>query len=258
MVSTRGHPREFPSPATPSSTASPPADALRSVVRSSPAPASNARKGVHTPSVLVLIWLLVSVPLVIWDSGYIFLRPHSMPGGKFHSPIWTPYALYGTVDYIYGWPAFNARNGFTAAQALLNVIETIGYISYLAVVYVYGTSATNTGRASTKRVKKGLSWFLLDEKVVPGRIGGLALLIAFSASVMTLSKTVLYWFNELFSGFTNIGHNSVSNLVFLWIIPNGLWIIFPAYMIYVLGGEIVYALEAAAPRLPKGGRLKSL
>lgn len=192
MVSTRGHPKEFASPATPSSRASTPAETSRSVARSSPAPASNARKGVHTPSVLVLIWLLVSVPLVIWDSGYIFLRPHSMPGGKFHSPIWTPYALYGTVDYIYGWPAFNARNGFTAAQAVLNVVETLGYIGYLAVVYVYGTSATNTGRASTKKVKKGLSWFLLDEKVVPGRIGGLALLIAFSASVMTLSKTVLY------------------------------------------------------------------
>jgi hypothetical protein len=42
-----------------------------------------------------------------------------MPGGKFHSPIWTPYALYGTVDYMYGWPAWNAGIGFTAAQGSL-------------------------------------------------------------------------------------------------------------------------------------------
>ncbi|KAH8692823.1 hypothetical protein BGW36DRAFT_385210 [Talaromyces proteolyticus] len=258
MVSTRHHPRDFPAPTTPGSIpSSPPNDVSKSVARSSPAPNSNVRKGVHTPSAVVLVWLLISVPLVIWDSGYIFLRPHSMPGGKFHSPIWSPYALYGTVDYVYGWPAFNARNGFTAAQGALNIVETAAYIFYLAVVYLHGTSATNTGRASTKKVKKGLSWFLLDEKVVPGRIGGLALIIAFSASIATLSKTVLYWLNELFSGFDNIGHNNLSNLVFLWIIPNGLWLIFPTYMIYVLGGEILYALEAAAPRPAKGGRVKS-
>ena len=156
------------------------------------APAHASRKGVHTPSIIVLAWLIISVPLVIWDTGYVLLRPHSMPGGKFHSPIWTPYALYGTIDYIYGWPAFDARNGFTAAQGLLNLFETAAYIFYLAVVYFYGTTATSSGRASTKKITKSLPWFLFEEKVVPGRVGSLALLIAFSSSVATFSKTVLY------------------------------------------------------------------
>jgi hypothetical protein len=129
---------------------------------------------------------------VIWDTGYVLLRPHSMPGGKFHSPIWTPYALYGTIDYIYGWPAYNARNGFTAAQGLLNMVESLGYLFYLAVVYQYGTTATSSGRASTKKIKKGLSWLLFEEKVVPGRIGSLALLVVFGDSIATFSKTVLY------------------------------------------------------------------
>jgi hypothetical protein len=141
---------------------------------------------------VVLIWLLISIPLVLWDTGYVLLRPHTMPGGKFHSPIWTPYALYGTVDYIYGWPAFNARNGFTAAQGVLNLIESAGYIFYLAVVFQYGTTATSSGRVSTKKVKKGLTWFLFEEKIVAGRIGSLALLLAFGDSVATFSKTVLY------------------------------------------------------------------
>lgn len=195
MVSTRHHPREFPPPATPTSTASSPNDTSKSVVKASaaaPATSGAGRKGVHTPSAIVSLWLLISVPLVIWDTGYVLLRPHSMPGGKFHSPIWTPYALYGTIDYIYGWPAFNARNGFTAAQGALNLVETAGYLFYLAVIYQFGTTATSSGRASTKKVKKGLSWFLFDEKVVPGRIGSLALLIVFSDSIATFSKTVLY------------------------------------------------------------------
>lgn len=223
----------------------------------SPSPTHGARKGVHTPSAIVLVWLMFSVPLVIWDTGYVLLRPHSMPGGKFHSPIWTPYGLYGTIDYVYGWPAINARNGFTSAQGLLNLFETITYVYYLAVVYIHGTTATSSGRASTKKIRKSLSWFLFEDKVVPGRIGSLALLIAFSGSVATFSKTVLYWCNEYFSGFANIGHNKPIDLLFLWIIPNGLWLIFPACMIYVFGSEIMYALETSTPRPSKAGRPKN-
>lgn len=185
MVSTRHHPREFPPPATPNSNA---------VVKSTPSPTAsgNSRtKWVHTPSAAVTIWLVFSIPLIFWDAGYVLLRPHSMPGGKFHSPLWTPYALYGTIDYIYGWPAFNARNGFTAAQTVMNLVETAGYLYYLFVVYRYGTTVTSSGRASRKQ-NKGLVWFLKEDKSIAGRTGAIALLVAFSASVMTVSKTALY------------------------------------------------------------------
>src|SRR3954447_10069266 len=140
MVSTRGHPQEFPEPdLTPS--------------KSTPSRARKAKQWAHTPSNLALIWLFISLPLVAWDAGYVLLRPHSMPGGRFHSPIWAPYALYGKIDYIYGWPAFNARNGFTAAQTVLNLIETTGYVFYLWVVYSYGATVV---ASRGQRVKKGL------------------------------------------------------------------------------------------------------
>jgi hypothetical protein len=191
MVSTRHHPKPFAAPSTPSTTAH---DSSKYVVVKSPSGANGggSRKGVHTPSTIVLLWLLISVPLVVWDTGYVLLRPHTMPGGKFHSPIWTPYALYGRIDYVYGWPAFDAKNGFTAAQGLLNLFETGAYVLYLAVVYVYGNTATSSGRVSTKKISKSLPWFLFEAKVVPGRIGSLALLVAYAASVATLSKTILY------------------------------------------------------------------
>jgi hypothetical protein len=179
MVSTRHHPREFPSPER----------AAKELAKSPAATNPNSRKWVHTPSAALTIWLVVSVPLVAWDAGYVLLRPHSMPGGRLHSPIWAPYALYGKIDYIYGWPAFNARNGFTAAQTVLNIIETIGYVFYLWVVYSYGATVV-TGRG--QKVKKDLLWFLRGEKVVAGRVGAIALMVAYSMSVMTLSKTILY------------------------------------------------------------------
>lgn len=186
MVSTRHHPREFPSPTRAK-------ELVKSSPTKSPATTTNgsARKWVHTPSAAVTIWLVVSLPLVAWDAGYVLLRPHSMPGGRLHSPIWTPYALYGTIDYIYGWPAFNARNGFTAAQTVMNIVETIGYIYYLWVVFMYG-SAVVSGRGAQKLKKKGLVWLLTGEKVVAGRTGATALLVAYTVSALTLSKTVLY------------------------------------------------------------------
>ena len=94
-----------------------------------------------------------------------------MPGGKFQSPLFKPYALYGTVDYVYGWPAYNASNGFTAAQASLNLLETIGYVGYLWIVWRRGEGG---------------------KRIVIGGWGGMAVLVGFAMSVMTLSKTILY------------------------------------------------------------------
>lgn len=55
-----------------------------------------------------------------------------------------------------------------------------------------GSVAGGRSGGRQKKAQKGIRWFLLDEKVVPGRVGATALLIAYSASLMTLGKTVLY------------------------------------------------------------------
>lgn len=191
MVSTRQHPRDF-------SSSSHARDVSRSRSRSpsrgkTSDNGGNFNRWVHTPSAAVTTWLIFSIPLVLWDSGYVLLRPHSMPGNKLHSPLWTPYALYGTIDHIYGWPAFNARNGFTAAQTVLNLVESAAYIYYLSIIYKYGVSTVpSSGRARSKKSQKGIRWFLKGEKMVFGRSGAAALLVAYSASLMTLGKTVLY------------------------------------------------------------------
>lgn len=200
MVSTRHHPKEFPTPER----------AGKELVKSPPTTTSaNSRKWTHTPAAALTIWLVVSVPLVIWDAGYVLLRPHSMPGGRLHSPIWAPYALYGSIDYIYGWPAFNARNGFTAAQTILNLIETTGYLYYLWVVYSYGSTVVRTG--GSRKVSKGFMWLLTGDKVVAGRIGAIALLVAYTASVMTLSKTILYCKQDLWTGCWLSNFNRAKN-----------------------------------------------
>ncbi len=201
MVSTRHHPRSFPEP-TPSPTkASAPVLAnnpvtvtsgssprkRQSTQASAGKPAAMSTTGYsHKIPPLLIIWLFVSLPLVIWDTTYIALRPHSMPGGWLHSPLWVPYALYGTVDYVYGWPAWNGHVGFTAAQASLNAVETVMCIYYLAIVLSNGAHDLFTSQT--------LNGFFKGEgaKAVRGAGVSRAVVVLFSATVMTLSKTVLY------------------------------------------------------------------
>lgn len=148
----------------------------------------------------------------------MLLRPHTMPGGSLHWPVWQPYALYGTVDYVYGFPAWERGDGFGAAQATLNLVETLMYLVYLGIVYKAGTSSGEVqGRGALSKEMVGEK--VAGARVVAGRAAAQAVLVAFAASVMTLSKTVLYWLIECWNGFENIGHNDAASLFFLWIVP---------------------------------------
>jgi hypothetical protein len=196
MVATRRHPDgDFPDPTVTPTTVSPskitsPSSKQTDQPSSTfkPRAYSTSLGYTHVAPYPLTLWLILSLPLVLWDTTYIFLRPHSMPGGQFHSPIWTPYGLYGTIDYVYGWLAWNKRDGFTAAQASLNAVETVLYGYYLWVVWTRGKEPRG-GQG------KGVAWFVgaSEEgrrKKVDG--AGLAVVLAFASSVMTVSKTLLY------------------------------------------------------------------
>lgn len=125
-----------------------------------------ATAAIHRPRTLVSAWLLLSSFVVAWDVGYILLRPRSMLGGDLHW-IWSPYSLYMNVDYIYGLPSWNTKDGFPAAQSLMNVGESILNLLYIYLVHVKATPASLA--------------------VAP--------IYALVAVTMTLSKTILYVLN---------------------------------------------------------------
>lgn len=136
----------------------------------------------HTTDALTLLWLFISLPLVVWDCGYVLGRPYTLSGGKWHDPVWSLYKIYAKVDLLYGWEAVHRNDGFTGAQGLLNVIETALYAWYLYIVFTAGR--TNSGATGIKTA--------LSSRKVFGRSAGLACIVGFTAAVMTCSKTVLY------------------------------------------------------------------
>ncbi|KAF2494843.1 hypothetical protein BU16DRAFT_426731, partial [Lophium mytilinum] len=200
---------------------------------------TNLGKWVHKTTNPTLAWLLISIPLVIWvHTDFVLLRPLSMPGGSLEWPLWAPYELYTRTDYIYGWKAFNEKNGFTSAQGTRNIPETLLYIYYLYLVYTQSTQV--------QAIRGGAKPGFLAQRYVAGRPGALATMVGFAAAVMTLSKTILYGLNEAYSGWSNVGHNEWINFVFLWIIPNGAWLVASALMTFAFGREILQGLSLAA------------
>ncbi|SPO23243.1 related to Adiponectin receptor 1 [Ustilago trichophora] len=176
-----------------------------------------ATTAVHRPRTLVSAWLFLSSFVVAWDVGYILLRPRSMLGGDLHW-IWSPYSLYMNVDYIYGLPSWDTKDGFPAAQSLMNVGESILNLFYIYLVHIKATPSSLA--------------------VAP--IWGLV------AVTMTLSKTILYVLNDFCCGWCKTGHNDWYTLFVYWILPNGLWILFPAIIAYVFIRELSVSLKVAA------------
>ncbi|KAK0622357.1 hypothetical protein B0T14DRAFT_147747 [Immersiella caudata] len=221
----------------------------------------------HTPTPLTLLWLAASIPLVFWDALFVFLRPHSFPGGKYHWPIWSAYAIQSELDYTYGIKKWEEGDGFNGAQSAMNIVESGIYLVYLGL---WWSERKQSGKGELK-----------------GKTGAAAVVVLYTGLVATFGKTVLYCeystcplcaslgvvhrarrtnstasgvertnadmptlgLNEYFSGFANIGHNSVPMLG-LWLVTNGVWIVFPAIIGYQTANEIINALA----KTPAGSR----
>ncbi|GAA5974132.1 hypothetical protein JCM11641_003455 [Rhodosporidiobolus odoratus] len=166
----------------------------------------------YTPPRWISLWFWISTLLVLWDAGYCLLRPRSMEGGDLFW-LWSPYSLYAETDLVYGQAMFERGDGFTSAQAIMNLIE-----SFLNAVTLYLFS----------------------------RQSPVAILAGFSATLMTASKTVLYWLCDQQSGWALTGHNSRKDWWILFAIPNGAWIVFPTLIAVLFGQQIALSLRVAA------------
>ncbi|WVQ75715.1 uroporphyrinogen-III C-methyltransferase [Cryptococcus sp. DSM 104548] len=171
------------------------------------------------PSRWISTWMAAATLVVAWDVGYCLCRPRSFAGGDL-AWIWKPYIdnNYGEIDYIYGWKAYNEGDGFTAAQATLNLIEIT-----LSAIYIY-LRHTKPRHSSAPYHSS-------------------ALLVGFASAIMTWAKTVLYILQEYLCGWCNVGHNDRWTFWTMWFIPNVSWIIFPGLIVLVLGARILSALE---------------
>lgn len=120
------------------------------------------------------------------------LRPHTLPGGSLSWPLYIPYELYGRVDPVYSSEAYWSGLGWTGAQGLGNVFETIAYFAYLWVIFAYGQ---REGRG------EGVWGYLGpvgEKRRVHGWWGAVASLLGYTTFAITVMKSVLYCKSSLF------------------------------------------------------------
>ncbi len=108
---------------------------------------------------------------------------------SFNWSIYSGYSIYMEVDKGYG----DIEDGFVIAQSWINLVECT-----LNVMAVTSSDPNNS------------------------------YLLAFSTSLMTLSKTVLYLLVDLCQNMKFTGHNNWPTYLLLFIILNGIWIFVPS------------------------------
>lgn len=164
----------------------------------------------------VTAWAVIGSLICIWDATFVLTRPRSMAKGDlFH--IFVPYAKYITVDPLYG----NLKNAFVIAQSCMNYIELT--LTLFSVILYHLLGRRN--------------------------LGCLILLIA---SVMTWSKTVLYFIHDYFERPLHPQELPIKietwEYLFLFIIPSSFWIILPFATMWNIGGQILRLINSTNNR----------
>lgn len=152
----------------------------------------------------IRLWCVISSAVVLWDVAFVLLRPMSMAGGSL-AFIWVPYQKYVTIDHSYA----DLENGFVRAQALMSLLE----IAVLAA----GLAAHRRGA------------------------NALATLLVFAVSTLTAAKTLLILLIEGVTGLSHVGHNPPSDLVWMYLVPNGIWVVVPLIVAAVAGRRLLVA-----------------
>lgn len=170
-----------------------------------------SEKSIKLP-VWVTCWALIGSTVCIWDATYVLTRPRSMKNGDLFD-YFRPYAKYITLDPLYG----DLKNGFVVAQSWINLVEIALTFLSLFIYYVIGRK-------------------------------NFAALLLLVASVMTWSKTVLYFVHDHFARPSYPKNESLNiavwEYIFLFIIPSLVWIVFPFASMWTIGRQILENLEA--------------
>ena len=137
------------------------------------------------------LWLLLSTPVVLWDASFVLLRPHSFPDGSL-GMFWSfGYTIYLQVDLGYA----DLQNRFVEVLAVISIAESLVVAFALWANYRQKTRLAHT-------------------------------LVA-AVTALTGLKTILFFAVEPMYGWPSVGHNDWASLICFWLIPNGLWVVFP-------------------------------
>jgi len=170
----------------------------------------------------ISLWFLITAPIILWDAGYVLMRPRSMEGGDLRW-FWSSFELFERIDHVYSVKGYHEKAGFAPAAAVSNLIETSLNLAYLYTVHI---SPRN-----------------------------IAPLLGFSGASLTLSKTTLWILQEYYCGGCSMSDkDQFSDIFKFWICPNIVWYTFCTLIVARLGGDISSSLNGPCSKVKNNSK----
>lgn len=163
-------------------------------------PARLATRDLRLPT-WVIVWFAISAIIQTYDACYVLLGPLSHAGGPL-SGLWPGHLLYARFDHRYA-----DVDAFGTAQSWANLVEVVV-----------------------------TAWVLWHAKRWSGVVVGVIVATA------TFWKTVIYFLVEASSGMAmtrqSLENGDLAGFLFIAILPNLFWIVFPLAVIVALARQI--------------------
>lgn len=163
------------------------------------------------------VWFWTQLLVLSFDQSFVLLRPHSFPEGALGF-IYPVFQKYMEVDTVYA----DMTVSYGYAQSVLGILENI--LLSIAMFYLHPREQNNG---------------------VDKRIAQPSDLLALCVASTQFGKSLFYWVNDAFDGFSHVSHNDAFNLITCYILPNLIWFIAPLFIFNYLGNKIVYTMKLA-------------
>ncbi|KAF8813414.1 hypothetical protein BYT27DRAFT_7180912 [Phlegmacium glaucopus] len=165
----------------------------------------------------ISLWFLVTAPIILWDAGYVLMRPRSMEGGDLRW-FWTGFEMFERIDHVYSVKGYHDRAGFAPAAAISNLIETSLNLAYLYTVHISPND--------------------------------IAPLFGFSGASLTLLKTTIWVLQEYYCGGCSLaGKDHLLDTFKFWVCPNIVWFSLCTLIVARLGGDISTSLTRPSSKV---------
>jgi hypothetical protein len=151
---------------------------------------------------MLRVWFSVQLLVLSFDASFVLMRPHTFVDGALGA-LYPVFQQYAKIDTVYS----DLTNPIGWAMSTLVVIENI-FLAY-AVLVVYMGQDIKKDRVVTEQYMQKSDYLTL--------IGICA----------QFNKTLFYLIIDAYGGFAHVKHNSMMDLVTMFIIPNGIWVIVP-------------------------------
>jgi hypothetical protein len=161
----------------------------------------------HFWPLLLRVWFSIQLLVLTFDASFVLLRPHTFVDGVLGA-FYPVFQQYAKIDTVYS----DITNPFGWAMSTLVVLENV-FLFYSFIIVYLGSDIKKNIKTTTQFMQKS------DYLTLCGICA-------------QFNKTLFYLITDAYGGFKHISHNTQFDMITMFIIPNGIWVVVPIIIIF--------------------------